>query len=80
MPHLEAYESRGYFPAGALMSAFPEDKAERVIRTLLGYGEGQCRAVAAARASGVSGEIGRSVHENLGATGSRDLVRGNRDL
>ena len=49
-------------------------------RTLLGGGEGQCRAVAAAVASEVSGKIGRSVHDNLGGTGRRDLGRGNRDL
>ena len=36
------------------------------------------RAVAAAAASKVSGEIGRSVLDVLGGTGKRDLVRGNR--
>ena len=48
------------------------------MRQLLGDREGQRLAVAAAIATEVSGEVGRSVHDNLGGTGRRDLGRGNR--
>jgi len=50
------------------------------MKPLLGDREGQCRAVAATVASEVSGEVGRSVHDNLAGTGRRDLGRGNRGL
>jgi hypothetical protein len=50
------------------------------LNPLLGDREGQRFAVAAAVATEVSGEVGRSVHDNLGGTGRRDLGRGNRGL
>jgi hypothetical protein len=47
---------------------------------LLGYREGRRFAVAAAGAAKVSGEVGRSVHDNLGRAGRWHLDRGDGGL